>query len=109
MNLSKLLLTAILCVSSLNSHSECTKLVDVIGLAAQNNGFVFPLERENVVLLHYLRIIPFEVLNSDARFYVEDRNEPLVRLFTLKNGCADLQWMIPRDFLILIGVKRTLA
>lgn len=109
MNLSKLLLTAILCFFSLKSHSECTKLIDVIGVAAQNNGYVFPLERENVVILHYLRVVPFEVLNSDARFYVEDRNEPLIRLFTTKKGCADLQWMIPRDFLILIGIKRTLT
>ena len=109
MNLSKLLLTAFLFFSSLSSHSECTKLIDVIGVAAQNNGLVFPLERENVVILHYLRIIPFEVINSPAKYYVEDRGREYVRVFTIKNGCADLQWMIPRDFLILIGIKRTLV
>lgn len=96
----------VLCLFSQSSHSECTKLIDVIGIAAQNNGIVMPLEREHAVFLHYLRIVPFEVVNSDAKFYIEDRSEPMVRLFTMKNGCADLQWMIPRDFLALMGFKR---
>jgi len=86
---------------------ECTKLIDVIGIAAQNNGIVFPLDREQAVILHYLRIIPFEIINSDAKYYIEDRGEPLVKLFTMRNGCAGLQWMIPKDFLLLIGIRRT--
>lgn len=109
MNRSSLLLVTLLTLFSLNSHSECTKLVDVINLAAQNNGLVFPIDREHVIKLYHLRIIPFEVLNSDAHFYIEDRNQPLVRLFTTENGCTSLQWMIPRDFLPLIGIQRTLT
>lgn len=107
---SILLILALLFGSySPKTAAECTKLIDVIGEAAQNNGFVLPVEREHAIILYNLRIISFKVLNSDSRFYVEDRNQPLVRLFTTKNGCADLQWMIPRDFLVLMGIKRTLT
>lgn len=105
MNVYSLLLTVFFLFFSVNSHSECTKLIDVIGIAAQNNGIVFPLEREHAVFLHYLRVVPFEVLNSQAKFYIEDRGEPMVRLFTTEKGCAALQWMIPRDFLPLMGIK----
>jgi len=98
-------LTLLLTSFSVDSRSECTQLIDVIGLAAQNNGIVFPIEREHAIFLHYLRIIPFEVINSNSRYYMEDRGEPMVRLFTMKNGCTELQWMIPRDFLALMGFK----
>lgn len=104
---SLLLITAFTSYFGAATADECTKLIDVIGIAAQNNGLVMPLEREHAVFLYYLKIVPFEVINSDAKFYIEDRGEPMVRLFTMESGCAKLQWMIPRDFLALMGIKST--
>ena len=104
---SLLLITAFTSYFGAANAAECTKLIDVIGIAAQNNGLVMPLEREHAVFLYYLKIVPFEVINSDAKFYIEDRGEPMVRLFTMENGCAKLQWMIPRDFLALMGLRGT--
>lgn len=107
MNRSILILTVFLSYFSVATAAECTRLIDVIGIAAQNNGMVMPIEREHAIFLHYLRIIPFEVLNSNAKFYIEDRGEPMVRLFTMEDDCAKLQWMIPRDFLALMGLRST--
>jgi hypothetical protein len=104
---SLLLITIIISYISAATADECTKLIDVIGIAAQNNGLVMPIEREHAIFLHHLRIVPFEIINSDAKFYIEDRGEPMVRLFTMKNGCTGLQWMIPRDFLVLMGLRGT--
>lgn len=86
---------------------ECTSFIDVISGAMENNGMVHPIDRDHARVLYHIGIIPLELYNNtNIKFYVEDRNEPLVRLFTMKNECAGIQWMISRDFLILMGIQK---
>lgn len=88
----------------LSAHSQCVSLVSIIEEAQQNHGVVAPVDREMLIKLVQLRVLPPEVLERMDSFYVEIReNQPLVRLFNTKNLCADRQWMIPRDFLMLLG------
>lgn len=102
--MKKILLITLL-LAALPAQSDCTKLVQIVETARVHGGIVFPLEREHIIKLTQAKILPPEVRGMTDEFYIEDRNKPLVRLFHMKDYCADLQWMMPRDFLALLGIR----
>lgn len=94
-----------LIIAAFPARSDCTKLVQIVETARIHGGIVFPLEREHVIKLTQAKILPPEARGMTDEFFVEDRNKPFVRVFHMKDYCADLQWMIPRDFLALLGIR----
>lgn len=102
----KHILALTLILLSTNSAADCVTLTEIIETAQQAHGFVAPVSREDVIKLTQLRVLPKKVLGIADHIYVEIlEGSPMVRLFSMKRGCADLQWMLPRDFLILLGWK----
>jgi hypothetical protein len=84
----------------------CTSLTQVVEDAQKNNGVVFPIEYEKVRMMVQIKLLPESILPYANSVYGEDRAQPLFRIFTMKSGCAHKQIMIPRDFLILLGIRQ---
>lgn len=100
----KILLISLL-LAAISARSDCTNLVQIVETARINGGIVFPLDREHIIKLTQAKILPPEARDMNNEFFVEDRNKPFVRVFHMKEHCADLQWMISRDFLALLGIR----
>lgn len=92
--------------SSIASKSEeCIPLVNVIIESRENGGIVFPLTRDNIRVLVDTDSLPSEVLNYEGEFYLEHRNLPVVRIFNMKNNCADYEWFMPVYRVQLLRLK----
>jgi hypothetical protein len=91
---------------SAEQSKTCVSLTQVVEEAQKNNGVVFPIEYEKVRIMVQIKLLPESVLPYANSVYAEDRAQPLFRIFTMKSGCADTQWMMPRDFLVLLGIRQ---
>lgn len=101
-----LALSLLLCLSfsSFAEDDECYTLVKIIELTQETDGIVYPLESYHVRVLSKIGFLPKDALNNSESFYVQDSGGPVFRVFNMKNGCADRQWMVPQEFLLLLGL-----
>jgi len=94
------------CSAAEEEKKTCFSLTQVVEESQKNNGVVFPIEYEKVRMMVQIKLLPASILSYANSIYAEDRGQPSFRIFTMKSGCAHQQIMIPRDFLILLGIRQ---
>jgi hypothetical protein len=81
--------------SIVTRSEECYSLVDIIIESKKNGGIIIPLTRDNISILINTNSISSDVIHYGGDFYLEHRNTSVVRIFNMKNDCADHEWFMP--------------
>ena len=91
--------------SFVTKSEECISLVNIIIDSREDGGIIVPLTPDNIRVLVDTESLPSEILDYKGDFYLEHRNFPVVRIFNVKDDCADYEWFMPTYRVQLLKLK----